>query len=101
MNTLPDQASTALRPRALRPVPRRLRPVMPTRPALFDSARTWATSERGLAERLPRSLTRPGLTLKSSSFTGLEGRIRATALKMAEFGQFLAKLPAGAPKRWR
>jgi hypothetical protein len=74
---------------------------MPTRPALFDSARTWATSERGLAERWPRSLTRPGLTSNSSSFTGLDGGNQATALKMAELRQFSAKLPAGVQERWR
>ncbi|MCL4673412.1 MAG: hypothetical protein KJZ64_10850, partial [Sphingomonadaceae bacterium] len=80
---------------------RRLRPAMPIRPALFVSARTWATNERGLAERLPRSLTRPGLTLKSSSFTGFEDRIQAMALKMAELRQFSAKVPAGVRERWR
>ncbi|MBA4048275.1 MAG: hypothetical protein C0476_07015 [Sphingomonas sp.] len=74
---------------------------MPTRPALFDSALTSATSERGLGERLPRSLTRPGLTLKSSSFTGLSGDYGATALEMAEFRQFSASLPAGVAQRWR
>jgi hypothetical protein len=68
---------------------------------LFDSALTWATSDRGLAERLPRSLTFPGLTLKSSSFTGSDGDNRATALKMPELRHFSPKLPARAPKRWR